>query len=71
MVGMIQDALPQAERLLTVGDVARHLAISRSKLYSTMDSGQLPYIKLGKSRRIRWSDVRKLVERNRIGDSKC
>ena len=71
MVGMIQDTMPKAERLLTVGDVARHLAISRSKIYSTMDAGQLPYIKLGKSRRIRWSDVCELIERNRISGLKC
>ena len=71
MVGMIQDTLPQAERLLTVGDVARHLSISRSKIYSTMDCGELPYVKLGKSRRIRWSDVLELIERCRIDGSRC
>ena len=71
MVGMIQDMMPKAERLLTVGDVARHLAVSRSKVYSVMDRGQLPYVKLGKSRRIRWSDVCELIEHNLVGGSQA
>jgi excisionase family DNA binding protein len=31
---------------------ARFLALSRSKIYSLMDRGELPYAKMGKSRRI-------------------
>lgn len=44
--------------------VAKFLALSRSKVYQLMESGQLPYVKLGKSRRVRWSDVLKLIEQN-------
>ena len=39
-----------AEGLLSVHDAARFLAISRSKLYSLMDAGNLAYVKLGRSR---------------------
>jgi excisionase family DNA binding protein len=59
--------IPPTEQLYTVGEVATQLALSRSKLYGMMDAGQLPYIKLGRSRRIHWSDVARLIERSRVG----
>jgi excisionase family DNA binding protein len=49
-----------------VGKVAEFLKLSRSKVYAMMETGQLPYVKLGKSRRIRWNDVLRLVETNLI-----
>ena len=58
---------PQAEPLYTIAAVATHLAVSRSKVYTMMGAGELPFIKLGRSRRIRWSDVARLIERSRIG----
>ena len=54
------------ERLFRVTEVARHLAVSRSKVYQMMEVGQLPYVKLGKSRRVRWSDVQKLIDENTV-----
>jgi excisionase family DNA binding protein len=45
----------------------RQVAVSRSKVYSLMDSGRLPHVKLGRSRRIRWEDVLRLVEENTVG----
>jgi excisionase family DNA binding protein len=53
--------------LATVAEVARYLSISRSKLYQIMDNGTLPYIKMGKSRRMRWDDVESFIAKNRIG----
>lgn len=50
-----------------VASVAKFLGVSRSKLYSMMDAGELAYIKLGKSRRIAWEAVYKLVAENTIG----
>jgi excisionase family DNA binding protein len=52
--------------LATVSDVARHLAVSRSTVYQLMESGALPYVKLGRCRRIRWSDVDALIAGHRI-----
>ena len=52
--------------LRPVGAVAAFLSISRSKVYQLMEAGDLPYVKLGKSRRVRWDDVLKLVEQNMI-----
>jgi excisionase family DNA binding protein len=56
-----------APSLARVAEVAAFLKLSRSKLYQMMDSGELPYVKLGKSRRLRWSDVSALVEENTVG----
>ena len=53
--------------LATVAQVAEHLALSRSTLYQIMDSGELPYIKLGRCRRIRWTDVQAMLEQNVVG----
>jgi excisionase family DNA binding protein len=47
-------------------DAQRFLSVSRAKLYSMMETGQLAYIKLGKSRRIRWEDLEDLVAHNRV-----
>lgn len=68
---MTQSPTAEPEQLCTIGTVAKFLAISRSKTYQMMDNGELPYVKLGKSRRIRWSDVCDLVESHRVGGSKC
>lgn len=54
----------EGEALQTVPTVAKFLSLSRSKIYQLMDSGELPYIKIGSSRRVRWSDVYKLVDRS-------
>jgi excisionase family DNA binding protein len=55
-----------AESLARVPEVARFLSLSRSKVYAMMDAGELKYVKLGKSRRLRWSDVMALVEANTV-----
>jgi excisionase family DNA binding protein len=55
--------------LQPVTKVAEFLSLSRSKVYDLMDSGHLPYVKLGKSRRVRWADVLRLVERHTFGSA--
>jgi excisionase family DNA binding protein len=61
-----ESPVPPLETLQTVAGVARHLAVSRSKVYAMMDAGELPFVKFGRSRRIRWSDVAVLIERSTI-----
>jgi excisionase family DNA binding protein len=46
---------------LTLPEVGRVLAISRSKLYDLLNSGNLPSFYIGKSRRVRISDVQAFV----------
>jgi len=52
-----------------VTKVAAFLSLSRSKVYAMMDAGELPFVKLGKSRRVRWADVQKLIDENTISRS--
>ena len=52
--------------LLTVMEVAGFLAVSRSKFYQMMESGHLPYVKLGGSRRVPLTAVEKVVKENTI-----
>ncbi len=61
--------LPAESQLVRVTEVARHLSLSRSVIYQMMDRGVLPYVKLGKSRRVRWSDVQTLVDQNTVARS--
>jgi excisionase family DNA binding protein len=53
--------------LAKVSEVADFLKLSRAKVYQLMDAGELCHVKLGRSRRIRWEDVLRLVEQNRVG----
>jgi excisionase family DNA binding protein len=55
--------------LATVSAVAAHLCLSRSKIYQLMHSGRLPYVKLGRCRRIHWNDVEALIAESRIGST--
>lgn len=50
-------------KLLTVEDVADVLGISRSKVYELISSGALPSVRIGRSRRVRVSDLDVFVER--------
>ena len=58
---------PKGPLLATISEVARYLAVSRSTVYQLMESGQLPYVKLGRCRRIHWDDVHTLLAAIRIG----
>ena len=61
----IEQAVRKA--LATVPEVADYLHVSRAKVYLIMESGDLPYVKIGKSRRVRWEDVDRLVATSLIG----
>ena len=58
--------LPQ--KLLRVTEVAGWLNLSRSCVYQLMDRGEVPYVKIGKSRRVRPEAVARLIEAGTIGD---
>jgi excisionase family DNA binding protein len=44
-------------RLLTVVEVAKLLGISRSKVYELLYAGEIKSVKIGGSRRIRYTDL--------------
>ena len=46
------DAALVEDGLVTVSEAAAFLRLSRSNLYLLMERGELPFVKLGRSRRI-------------------
>ena len=46
------DAALVADGLLKVSEAAAFLQLARASLYVLMDQGELPFVKLGRSRRI-------------------
>jgi excisionase family DNA binding protein len=49
--------------LLTVTEVARALAVSRSTVYRLIELGELPRVRVGGSARFRQADVEALIAR--------
>ena len=54
--------VPVQKLLLTVPEAGRALAISRSKMYDLLNSGDLPSVHIGRSRRVRVSDIEEFVK---------
>jgi excisionase family DNA binding protein len=52
---------PVQKLLLTVPEAGRALAISRSKMYDLLNSGHLPSVHIGRSRRVRVIDIQNFV----------
>jgi excisionase family DNA binding protein len=50
-----------AKLLLTLKEASEVLAISRSKLYGLLNSGDLPSVYIGRSRRLRMTDLEDFV----------
>lgn len=47
---------------MTVGEVAARLRVSNMTVYRLVNSGQLPAVRVGRSYRIRQSDVLRYLE---------
>jgi excisionase family DNA binding protein len=56
-----------AEGLERVGPAAKFLGISRSQLYLMMESGELPFVKLGKCRCVPRLALKELAARHLAG----
>lgn len=50
-----------AKLLLTVNEASQVLSISRSKFYDLLNSGHLPSVHIGRSRRVRMRDLEEFV----------
>ena len=59
-----------SDGLMTVKEAATFLRLSRSTVYSMMDDGNLPFVKLGRSRRIPRRAIVKLAAGELRGGSK-
>jgi excisionase family DNA binding protein len=64
-MAVVRERRPQ-DGLQTVEAVAQFLTVSRSKVYQLMERGELPYVKLGRSRRVKWTDVLELIDKNLV-----
>lgn len=53
-----------AEPLLTVADISFRLHLSRSCSYALMQSGALPTVRIGRSRRVRSEDLEAFIKHN-------
>lgn len=56
----------EAPMLLKIPEVAKILALSRSKVYGMLESGELPSVRFGKNRRVKRADVMKLIDQNTV-----
>lgn len=56
-----------ADGLTNVAGACQFLGLSRTSVYSLMDSGTLPYVKLGASRRIPRRALYDLAKANLVG----
>jgi excisionase family DNA binding protein len=56
---------PEADAMLTVQEAGRWLGLSRRTVYQLMSAG-LPYVQIGRSRRIDVQDLRAYVEHQRV-----
>jgi len=53
--------------LARIDEGCRFLGISRAKLYEIMDRGELPYVKIGRSRRLPRQALKEFAARRLIG----
>jgi len=52
-------------RLVTITTAADWLGLSRSKLYELLAAGELPTVRIGRSRRIAVTDLEAFIDRRR------
>ena len=55
---------PQADRLLTAGDVASRLNISKSKAYQLLQREEVLCVRMGRSTRVRPADLETYIKQN-------
>ena len=66
MSGGADAGRPEDPRTYTMKEVEAILKVSEGKLYGITKSGELPYIKIGRSKRILDSDLREYMQRKRV-----
>lgn len=57
-----------AKLLLSTEEAAQRLGIGRTRMYELLRSGEVPSVKLGRSRRVRPEDLNEYVERLVLGE---
>ena len=54
------------KKLLKATDVADILNVSQAKAYKLMQSGEIPTVRIGRARRVRYADLKTFIEKNII-----
>ncbi|OAI41759.1 hypothetical protein AYO40_02345 [Planctomycetaceae bacterium SCGC AG-212-D15] len=54
--------IQQKTGLARIPEIVDYLRLSRATVYRLMDRGHLGYVKIGKARRLEWSEVFRFVE---------
>jgi excisionase family DNA binding protein len=54
------------DSVYTIPEVARHLKLSKSKVYYLVQQRKIPHVRIGRNVRIKESDLRAWVEENRV-----
>lgn len=65
MRGGAEAGRPEDPRMYTMREIAAILKVSESTVYGITKRGQLPYIKIDRSKRILDSDLREYIRRKR------
>ena len=63
---MNQSFAPSEDVIMTVPEVARHLKISKSKIYYLVSKKEIPHLKIGRNVRIRQADLQIWIEKRVI-----
>ena len=51
------------EEIYTIPEVAQYLKLSKSKVYSLVQSGEIPHLKIGRNVRIRQTELKQWIEK--------
>ncbi len=51
------------EEIFTIPEVASYLKISKSKVYSLVQTGEIPHLKIGRNVRIRETELKQWIEK--------
>ncbi len=57
-------------RLLTIREAAARLGVSRTMLYSLMDTGAIAYVRVGADRRISEAAIDRYIAANTVGGAR-
>ncbi len=54
------------DKIFTIPEVAGYLKMSKSKVYTLVQTRKIPHIKIGRNVRVREGDLKKWIEKNVI-----
>jgi excisionase family DNA binding protein len=55
------------KKFLSVREAAGELTVGRTLVYGLMEAGELPYVRIGKTRRISRDALNEFIKKNTVG----